>query len=136
MANYYATARSNYFRVYNAASFEAWCNKRHLDFWTKQFDDVGKRYAISLGQDCEGGWPNYEIEQDAEIDFFAELAEHLDKGDVAVLVEVGSEKLRYLIGEAIAVNSKGRMIRVTLDEIYDKAVAELGPDVTVTPATY
>jgi len=38
-------------------------------------------------------------------------------------VEVGSEKLRYLIGEAIVVNSKGRTICVTLEEIYEKALA-------------
>jgi hypothetical protein len=136
MANYYATARSNYFRVKDAASFEAWCKKRQLDCWTKHYDDVGQRYAISPEEGCDAGWSHYDIEHDAEIDLFAELAEHLDPRDVAVLIEIGSEKLRYLIGEAVAVHSSGRTVRVNLDEIYDKALAELDGDLTVTETVY
>jgi hypothetical protein len=66
-----------------------------------------------------------------------ELAQHLPKGQIAVLMEIGAEKLRYLTGVAIAVNHKGRVVELTLSDIYRKAsrifrVAES----EITQATY
>jgi hypothetical protein len=64
------------------------------------------------------------MEEDKEFDLTAELAEHLSKGQVAILMEVGAEKQRYLTGEAIAVNSKGRVVFLSLGDIYRKAARE------------
>jgi hypothetical protein len=137
MANYYATARSNYFRVKDVAAFKAWCAKRYLDFWTSRDEDIGERYAISPSEYGDGaGWPHYDTDEDDDFDFAAELAEHLVSKDVAILLEVGSEKLRYLIGYATAVQSDGRTVHVNLDEIYDKAKAAFGPNANITDATY
>jgi hypothetical protein len=36
-------------------------------------------------------------------------------------MEIGAEKLRYLTGVAIAVNHKGRVVQLTLSDIYCKA---------------
>jgi hypothetical protein len=52
-------------------------------------------------------------------------------------MEIGAEKLRYLTGVAIAVNHKGRVVELTLGDIYRKAsrifrVAES----EITQATY
>jgi hypothetical protein len=41
------------------------------------------------------------------LDLFGEVAGHLVEGSVAVFIEVGAEKLRYLTGWAVAVNSSG-----------------------------
>jgi hypothetical protein len=135
MANYYATTRSNYFRVKDATAFEAWCHTRELDFWTKHYDDVGNRYAISANTGDSRGWPYYDAEHDDDFDLTAELAKHLDASDVAVLIEIGSEKLRFLAGIATAVDHSGRTLCVTLDEIYDRAADAFG-NLTVTEATY
>jgi hypothetical protein len=135
MANYYATTRSNYFRVNDATAFETWCKTRSLDFWTKHYDGVGGRYAISADTGDSGGWPHYDSEQDDDFDLTAELAKHLDPRDIAVLIEVGSEKLRYLTGIATAVDHSGRTICVALDEIYDRAIDAFG-NLTVTEAIY
>jgi hypothetical protein len=136
MANYYVTARSNYFRVKDTEAFETWCNERNLNFWTKEFPNVGRRYAISPSASDPGGWPYYDGETDKDIDLCAELARHLDARDVAVLIEVGSEKLRYLIGEALAVYHDGRTVGVHLDEIYERAADEFSGNYTITEATY
>jgi hypothetical protein len=134
MANYCATARSNYFRVKDAAAFEAWCDERFLDYWQ---DTARERYAISAsGEYASGSWPWYDHSTDAEIDIAAELVPHLHPKDVAVLIEVGSEKLRYLIGQAVAVHASGRIDRVSLDDIYDRAMQGVEDGVTVTEATY
>jgi hypothetical protein len=58
---------------------------------------------------------------DDEIDVARELSEHLAEGSVAVLEEVGAERLRYLNGWAQAVDHRGEKITVTLDDVYAKA---------------
>jgi hypothetical protein len=73
-----------------------------------------------------GGLPDVLYDDDGnEIadfdDFISELSTHLMDGWVAVLMEIGSEKLRYLTGVAFAVNSKGEYKEVFLDQIYKSA---------------
>jgi hypothetical protein len=76
-------------------------------------------------------------EADTEIDLVAELAQHLPKGEVAVLMEIGAEKLRYLTGIAIAVNYKGRATVVSLDDVYRKAACTFRvPESKITQAAY
>ena len=136
MGNYYATTRSNYFRVKDAKAFEAWCRKRSLDFWSKSIADLGGCYAITADMgDCDG-WPSYDSLLDIEFDLTAELAGHLDTRDVAILFEIGAEKLRYLNGVATAVHPDGKTVRVMLDEIYIRARKAFGANLTITPGTY
>ena len=120
MANWYGSARSNYFRVKDSDTFLNWANGRGLGvFKNEESRDL---FAIYGGDHTDdGSWPSYDMEGDTEIDFVAELAQHLPKGQVAVLMEIGAEKLRYLTGVAIAVNHKGRVVELTLSDIYRKA---------------
>ena len=58
-------------------------------------------------------------------------------GQIAALIEIGAEKLRYLTGVAIAVSHNGRVVQLALSDIYRKAsrifrVAES----EITQATY
>lgn len=73
---------------------------------------------------AEGGWTTVgfdETNEEIELDLPAVVAEHLVDGDVAVLMECGSEKLRYLTGYATAVNAAGETKQITLDDIYELA---------------
>lgn len=121
MANWYGTARSNYFRVKDVSQFLIWADARDLD----TFQNKEGRYAIAA-RDGEG-WPSSYVDTagdyDVEVEFDppTELFAHLADGEVAVLMEVGNEKLRYLTGYAVAVNHKGDIVSVRLDEIYKKA---------------
>ena len=119
MANWYGTARSNYFRVKDNAAFLIWTDALNLD----SFQDKEGRYAIAASSDQ--GWPSSyydaELGEDFDLDLPMELATHLADGEVAILMEVGNEKLRFLTGYAVAVNSKGDLVSVGLDEIYQKA---------------
>jgi hypothetical protein len=119
MANWYGTARTNYFRVKDANVFHRWTERRRLEVFKSDKDaDV---VAIHPSEDSDGAWPSYDLEENAEFDLATELAEHLVPGQVAVLLEVGAEKLRYLTGQAIAVNVKGGVVELTLSDIYRKA---------------
>jgi len=72
---------------------------------------------------------NPETDEPEEIDFLAELSLHLQPGWVAIIMEAGAEKLRYIAGFAAAVNSKGETREVTIQEIYERA-KPLGEHIT------
>jgi hypothetical protein len=49
------------------------------------------------------------------------VARHLADDEVAIFMEAGAEKHRYVAGNAIAINSKGEIETVFLTDIYEKA---------------
>jgi hypothetical protein len=135
MADWYGTSRSNYFKVKDLDKFKALCARWGVEFVAKH--DAPWLVGF-LGQSEYGGLPSYLIEEDGNTgeeieldsdDFYKELAEHLKDGEVAVMIESGAEKLRYITGYAVAVNSKGKVVSVTLDDIYKKAM-RLGKNIT------
>ena len=126
MANYIATARSNYFRVKDKEKFEEWC-------WGLGLTLIGEDDKLGFVVETNDGQiPAWRVGEDGdmdEVDFGGELASHLVDGEVAIFIEVGAEKLRYVSGYAIAVNSKGETRQVFLMDIY-KAAGDLGPNIT------
>jgi hypothetical protein len=138
MADWHGHARSNYFRVTDSDAFKRWAASLHLEIWEKTKDT--KTYFAMAASDVEyGGWPTqrYRDEEDDEDDeeqddnfsFVKELSHHLQEGSVAVLMECGTEALRYVTGIAKAVNSKGETVEVNLEDIYLPAKT-LGNEVT------
>ena len=134
MANYYSSARTNYFRVKDADAF----NK-----WIEQFsglETIVHETEGTVGVLFDDGVPNCrwetekfadgnEQEVDVEVDFMDELAEHLADDEVAVLQEAGAEKMRFINGYAIAINNKKETKQINLDDIYALA-KELGKNIT------
>jgi len=142
MSNYCATARSNYFAVKDEAAFRQWAERLELKILiptgTPNPNDGVPRFGITPGDDIDfGGWPVFcrigDSGENEDIDIHEELSAHLADGEVAVLMEIGNEKLRYVTGTAIAINNKGESVRVDLEAIY-AAAAHLGK--TITPAEY
>jgi hypothetical protein len=136
MANWYGSARSNYFRVKDRDAFLNWADSHGLGvFKNEESQDL---FAVHGGESTDdGSWPSYDVEGDTEIDLVAELAQHLPKGQIAVLMEIGAEKLRYLTGVAIAINHKGRVVELTLSDIYRKASRSFRvAETEITQATY
>jgi hypothetical protein len=132
MADWYGSARSNYFKVEDEAGFEE---------FLKTLPDVTFQRAegglFALFSDNEyGGWPAYIwIQDDAQdFDLISAVAPWLAEDSVAVFMEVGAEKLRYLTGWAVAVNKKGQQVMVSIDDIYDKAKEAFG--VQPSPASW
>jgi hypothetical protein len=137
MANYTATARSNYFAVKDAAAFKDWCADRDLEVWDGSNENAA-RFAIAPSNDSDtGGWPEL-LDDDCNVteDLCEALAGHLVDGEVAVLLEIGNEKLRFLIGTATAIHSSGKRIDLTLGEIYTRARRAFGATAVITEANY
>lgn len=133
MANYYCSCRSNYFKVKDVEAF-----KKHMDCFSVNVHEKEGQFCI-LGNDADGGgWPTYSYdeatENNDEVDFFKEVAEHLTDDSIAVFIEAGAEKLRYIVGYAVAVNSKGEEEFVSLNDIYEAAEKRFG--IKPTEATY
>jgi len=126
MANYYATCRTNYFKVKNKDAFLA--DMEDIPNIIVDSDD-GENFYI-LGDDPDGGgWPFITFDDDTgkdiEIDIVGSVAKHLADDAVAIFMEVGNEKARYVIGCAIAVNNKGEQEIINLSDIYDIAKRKL-----------
>ena len=142
MANYVANTRTNYFRVKDAAAFLAWCKELELEHWTNEFPDQPGDTFYALTADSRGdcdGWPTYVEDKNGEqiedYNFADDLAEHLDPRDVAILKEVGTERLRYLTGYATAIDATGKSVTISLRQI-DELAEKAFPGLTVTEAIY
>jgi hypothetical protein len=131
MANWEAYACSNYFKVKDPEAFKAWVNSvPGLDL--SEYKERGMFGFIVNGTDT-GGLPNFIVEPEDETednknrDWVAEIPDLLETGQVAILFEIGHEKLRYVSGGALAIGWDKRGVRITLDDIYQIAKEHFGP---------
>ena len=127
MANYYATARSNYFKVKDPSAFETWAEARNLEVL---FGPEGTR-GVASNEDY--GWPCQDDDCN-DVNIIEELPTYLTDGEVAVLMQSGAEKLRYVDGFAWALHSNGESERISLWDIYE--VAEKRWGIVPTQAAY
>ena len=145
MANYTSVCRTNYFKVGRPEEFLLWVKTLPNVIWQEEHPDEHDLKGMLYVEDGDGGgWPNYRCtdeddqpicHEDMEFDIFDELAEFLAPNEVAIFMEVGSEKIRYLHGQAIAVHSSGEVIDISLNDIYQR-VNEAWPDSKPTECNY
>ncbi len=132
MAEWYGSARSNYFRVKDIDEFRKLCKLWNITLIT---DEKNPPRVGFLCENNNGGLPNYRYEdsecgEEFDFDYFlSELSALLMDDEVAVMVEAGVEKLCYVTGCAVAINSKGDKCSISLDEIYERAKA-IGENIT------
>lgn len=145
MANYYESARTNYFRVKDEAAFKAFMdtvpgcevygpekseNPAKNGAFCVLFTEDGVPSTRFLDEPNEAG-DDYE-----EFDFMEELAPHLADGSIAVLEASGAEKLRYICGYAVAIDNTGKQVSVNINDIYAKAKKAFGEKAEITDASY
>lgn len=137
MANFYSTARTNYFRVKNKDTFDSFIAKFNSNFATIEVVEEGDKIALLFDTEC--GVPSFywdEKHEDVEIDFAEELATYLAENEVAIIMSVGSEKMRYLDGWAQAINGEGKSIVISLNDIYEKAKGLTKEGTEISKAEY
>jgi hypothetical protein len=133
VANYEAQTRSNYFKVKNAEKFKAFCQRYNLEVITDEKPKKECKYGFMVDGSIPSGRCNAKGDW-IESDFLQELSVHLVKGEVAVVMEIGSERMRYLNGYACAVNWNGRRHEVSLTDIYKWVKDTFG--IEPSPAEY
>jgi len=124
MADYIAQMRSNYFRVRTVRNFRQFCTRYGLTV-VRTGEDRKYRYGFLADGplptgclDSKGEW--------IETDFLGELSRLLAPREVAVVMEVGNEKMRYLGGYAAAVNARGERVQIALSDIYRRCQEMFG----------
>ena len=107
--------RSNYFAVRDAPEFLEFCDRWDFE-------------AIRNSENLHGFLcvEEMEFEEDEVLD---EIADLLAAGNVAVVMQVNHDKMRWLDGAAWAVNTRHERRTVALSDIYKQA-EQLGSDVT------
>lgn len=117
MADFNGHLRSNSFLVKDQKIFEKWIGDiSYGEIETFAYEEDG---TVGFCGYC--AVPSYDPETDEDINFLEILATHLQDEEVAIVFEVGSEKLRYLVGLAWAVDHTGEILEVNLNEIYREA---------------
>lgn len=133
MSNWNGSARSNYFKVKDPEAFKKWLDD--INCVLIQKDGLSGFYSDDPDT---GSFPSQRYDEKegdhVDINLTSELSDHLADGEVAVLMEAGAEKIRYISGYATAVASDGRTVYVRLSDIYEKAKAAF--DVMPTDASY
>lgn len=129
MSNWVGTSRTNYFHVKDAEKFLA--DMDGFDIRVVHMREGDECFAI-IAETDNGEWPSYDFRTAGEDDYppeawFPEIvAEYLADNEVAVFQTVGAEKSRYVTGYAVAINNKGEVVQVTLDDIYEVAKEKFG----------
>lgn len=137
MANYYAAARSNYFKVKDADEF-----LKAMELVPNVEIHAGENGTFCiLGEDPDGGgWPafiyNEETDDYEDFDLPDYVSQYLADDSVAIFMETGAEKLRYVVGYAVAVNNKGEQVTVSLNDIYEMAAELTNKPEEITTAEF
>jgi hypothetical protein len=144
VANYMSTCRTNYFKVGRPKEFMEWLETVPDVIWEEKNPDNPDMVGMLYVENPDGaGWPSWryppndtdELEDDIEFDIFEEIPQFLAPNEVAIFMEVGAEKLRYLHGQSIAVHSSGQMLEINLNDIY-KLVNKEWPDSAPSECSY
>lgn len=134
MANYIASARSNYFRVKDRAAF---IEELPTSEATVYFQEIeGTEHCCILFENGISYWACDEDDEELNIDWAGFFSKHLAEDSVVIFMEAGTEKLRYINGYALAYNAKGEQLSISIDGIYELVTKEWGRKYQVTDATY
>jgi len=136
MANYNETARSNYFQVKDLEKFKEWVGHYgNPDVCEGHHGEDGK-ICLLWQMDGYGAYGWDEDGNELEQTFEEGIGEHLVEGSIFIAMGSGYEKMRYVTGWAFAINHKGEMESISIDEIYMMAEQRWGDEVTITRAEY
>lgn len=138
MANYYGQARTNYFEVKDAEAFVEEMKNYPVEVITKEEGEKTLYGFMDANHDGAGlSWSTWDDEADDEIEinWIEIIRKHVAPGWSAILMEVGSEKYRYLNAYALIVTESGYKEINLEDFAHDIAYKELGAE-KVTSVSY
>ncbi len=119
MANYYGKWRTNYFTVRDSDAFL----ERVESIPDIEIMVNDTTVMMMSSNDCDSGcFPDSYLPDDGEdyvdVNWAAIFKEHLVDDSIVIINEVGSEKMRYLVGTATAYSNKGLVCGIDLQDIY------------------
>lgn len=112
MANYNCCVRTNYFHVKDPDAFRSFMCRVYgteddVELWEVKDHDGNLVFGFGTNGGISGLCDVDEEDNDDSYDLFIDgLQEHLCDDDAAIILEVGHEKLRYIVGSATVVTKK------------------------------
>ena len=130
MANYYELGRTNYFNVKEPEVFKEELSNYSVELISNSQGQVG-----FISGDLEDGIPwmkyNPDTEEDEEIDWVEIISRHIVPDELAIMVWIGNEKLRYLSSGVIAIDSNGIFAETGLNKFYEELADKFGKEFTL-----
>ena len=138
MANFYGSCRSYYFSVKNMERFKEEVAHSGLDLILNH--SAPALVGVTSTNDS-GTWPSeLEVEDKngdcdyIDFDVVEFIQGHLADNSICVLMECGAEKLRYLVGTAMAFTNNEIVSHVNMADVYSDI--ESACDLPYTKAEY
>jgi len=129
MSTYYGSCLSNFFKVKDLEKFEEWISKFPE---LETFGGETKEH-IAFGS-TQSGIPDYMMSEDGEdsteVEFITELSKHLREGEVAIVQEIGNEKLLYFRGFSVVIDWQGNSKYFSISDAYEWANEKYGRDIS------
>jgi hypothetical protein len=133
--NYYGTWRTNKVKVKDVKRFKELAGMLEAEVPDPEFTGKYRVAGADLPTPSEapisaevkmlgsenGFNETYEDEDGNTTNILAELAKTLVEGEVLVIMEAGSEGMRYINGIAIALSWTGKSTSISLNDIYKQA---------------
>ena len=124
--------RSNYFYVKSIGAFINFCKLYNLEYQQIKEEDKTSNHDVVMANEPETGMvcfanedfvPQgyFQGEKYIEVDFFNELGKLLEDNNVAIVMEISYEGLRWVNGFTVAVNNGGYSRQISLMDIYSIA---------------
>lgn len=144
MANYCCTTRTNYFHVKDEDSFRNLMSRVYgcedsVELWEEK-DENGKTV---FGFGVYGGISGLrdtdidDIDDDSSYDDFIDrLQESVAEDDAIIILEAGSEKMRYIVGSATIITSSGFKYMSIIDLAVAQAAEMIGNSMWETKCVY
>lgn len=127
MATMQGIARTNYFRVKNGAAFRASMDRFDVQIVEEPID--GEQHFAVFDTINGGIWP-IDVEGMGQklipVSFPHLISEHLLAGQIAILMGISYEGTRSMQGHALAIDATGSIVKVELDDIYEKVRLDWG----------
>ena len=138
MSNYQAVARTNAFQVKNEEEFlKEMASIKGLNVKKHEITNDGiQRYSLNPNYQSNGNWGMLYFEDDDEFDIMDIISDLLPDNEVCVFLEIGNDKLKYLVGEATAVNNQNARVDISLTDIYTKLNILTNAPELITRAEY
>jgi hypothetical protein len=133
MANYIAQGRTNYFAVKDEQAFREDIAKCYVELIERKTEGGQTLFGFLDNGEGEGidwfAWQADDDTDEAEFTWGDFFKKHLADGWVAIITNIGSEKMRFLTGEATAYNNKGEERFIDISNIVTLG-KEIGDNVT------
>lgn len=156
MSTFAGNARTNDFQVKDLTALRA--DLASVGITAAEADRMGFGADFVIRENPDGSirilsagtWPRFDedsiaerldLDEDEDVPSTHEslahlIAAHLVDDEVAVFIEIGQEGFRYLAGNATAINNKGEIRAIDLEDIYDLATQLVPSGKHINVASY